>query len=300
MSSAKLGLFVLIGLANLSFYKEWFAAARQGRAVGRPSCGDLLTGLVTDFLDTLGIGSFAPTTAIYRFRGHPSDELIPGTLNAGHNSAALLETIIFVTVIAVDPVLLLSMVLSAAAGAWLGAGIVRRLKRRTIQVIMGLALLIAAAAFVASNLGAFPAGGTAMSLEGWRFGIAVAANFLFGGLMCAGIGLFAPCMITLALLGLHPLGAFPIMTGACALVQPVAATQFLKGNRVAWGPALGLTLGGIVGVLIAAYVVKQLPLAALRWLVAIVVTYAACSMLLLARRSPDASGDSRLLRQQGQ
>lgn len=300
MSSAKLGLFFLIGLANLSFYKEWLLAARRGQTAGRPSGSDLLTGLVTDFLDTLGIGSFAPTTAIYRFRGHPSDELIPGTLNAGHNSAALLETIIFVTVIAVDSVLLLSMVLSAAAGAWFGAGIVRRLQRRAIQIIMGLALLIAAAAFVASNLGAFPAGGTAMSLEGWRFGVAVIANFLFGGLMCAGIGLFAPCMITLALLGLHPLGAFPIMAGACALVQPVAATQFLKANRVAWGPALGLTIGGVAGVLIAAYIVKQLPLAALRWLVAVVVAYAAFSMLHLARGPQVDSSNRRLVRPQGQ
>jgi len=131
---------------------------------------------VTDFLDTLGIGSFAPTTALFKFRGKPADELIPGTLNVGHNASAFLETVLFVTTVSVDPVLLGCMVASATVGAWLGAGLVSRLPRRTIQLFMGVALLIAAFFFVLKNLGALDvAGGTAFALAGWRFVLAVAA-----------------------------------------------------------------------------------------------------------------------------
>jgi uncharacterized membrane protein YfcA len=169
-------------------------------------------------------------------------------------------------------------------GAWLGADVVARLSRRAIQIIMGIALLIAGCVFAAVNLHALPGGGTAMSLGGWRFGLAVGINFVLGALMSAGIGLYAPCMITLALLGMHPIAAFPIMMGACALLQPVASLRFFQTGAFAWGPSLGLTLGGIIGVLVAAFIVKSLDVVYLRWLVIVVVAYAAYAMLRSAAR----------------
>jgi uncharacterized membrane protein YfcA len=249
-----------------------------------PTAGDIAIGFGTDFLDALGIGSFAPTTALFKFRGTPSDELIPGTLNVGHNAAAFVETAVLVTAVAVEPVLLIAMIASATLGAWLGAGVVSGLPRRAIQIFMGVALLTAAIFFVMANFGAFPVGGTAMGLEGWRFGLAVGVNFVLGALMSVGIGPYAPSMVLLALLGLHPLGAFPIMMGTCGIVQPVASLRFFKTGRFAYGPALGLTIGGTVGVLIAIFIVRQLPLLALRWLVIVVVAYAAVSMLRSAFR----------------
>jgi uncharacterized membrane protein YfcA len=145
-------------------------------------------------------------------------------------------------------------------------------------------LTVAGIVFTAINLGALPGGGTAMSLGGWKFALAVGINFVLGALMSAGIGLYAPCMITLALLGMHPLAAFPIMMGACALLQPVAGLRFFQTGKFAWGPSLGLAFGGVIGVLIAAYIVKSLPLIALRWLVIVVIAYAAFAMLRSAAR----------------
>jgi uncharacterized membrane protein YfcA len=139
--------------------------------------------------------------------------------------------------------------------------------------------------FAAINLGALPGGGTAMGLGGWKFGLAVAINFVLGALMSAGIGMYAPCMITLALLGMHPIATFPIMMGACALLQPVASLRFFQTGKFAWGPSLGLAFGGVVGVLIAAYIVKSLPLIWLRWLVIVVIAYAAFAMLRSAVRA---------------
>jgi uncharacterized membrane protein YfcA len=279
VSLPNLALFAALGVVNLMFVTAWVRRGREHARRERPTLGDVLIGLVTDFADALGIGSFAPTTALYKLRGSPADELIPGTLNIGHNAAAFSETVIFTTVVAVDPALLATMVASASLGAWLGAGVVGRLPRRAIQIAMGAALLTAAAFLAMSNLGAFPAGGTAMGLAGWRFGVAVGVNFVLGTLMTIGIGNYAPSVVLLSLLGMHPLGAFPIMMGTCGIVQPIAGLRFIRSGRFAWGPALGLVLGGIVGVLLAVYVVKQLPLRLLRWGVIVVVSYAAASML---------------------
>lgn len=289
MNPAKLGLLGALVVINVAFVIGWVRAARRrtvstSSADAVPTFTDIAIGFVTDFLDALGIGSFAPTTALFKFRGIPPDDLIPGTLNVGHNAAAFVETVFFVTAVAVDPVLLAAMIASATVGAWLGAGVVSRLPRRAIQLFMGAALLTAAVFFLMANLGAFPAGGTAMNLTGWRFGLAVSVNFVLGALMSVGIGAYAPSMVLLALLGLHPLGAFPIMMGTCGLVQPAASLRFFKTGRFAFGPALGLTIGGAVGVVVAIFIVRQLPLIALRWLVIVVVMYAAVSMLRSALR----------------
>ena len=179
------------------------------------------------------------------------------------------------------------MVASATVGAWLGAGVVSRKPRRAIQIFMGVALLIAAVTFVMGNLGAFPVGGMARGLAGGAFVIAVTANFVFGALNTIGIGWYAPSMVVLALLGLNPVTAFPIMMASGGIMLPVAGVRFLRTGRFAWGPALGMTFGGVVGVFIAVFIVKSLPLRALRWLVTVVVAYAAVVMLRSARRAAD-------------
>ena len=113
--------------ATVAFVIGAIRGARRSTTLRRPTAVELLIGFVTDFFDTLGIGSFAPTTAVYKLRRIVPDELIPGTLNVGHTPAAIAEALIFVTAIVVDPLLLVTVVGSAAAGAWLGAGVVARL-----------------------------------------------------------------------------------------------------------------------------------------------------------------------------
>jgi uncharacterized membrane protein YfcA len=278
-------LFSVLALFNMVFFYSWYRSRRTYRGRTRPLIIEILVGTVVSFFDTLGIGSFAPTTAALKFQNRLPDELIPGTLNVGLNTAALLETVIMVTGIAVDPMLLIATVSSAAVGAWLGAGVVSRLPRPAIQLAMGVALLTAGGLFAAKNLHMLPGGGVACTLEGWRFAAAVGANFVFGALMSVGIGLYAPCMIVVTLLGLHPLGAFPIMMAACGLVQPTAGLQFIRTGRFGFGTSIALLIGSIPGVLLAAFVVRQLPLSILRWLVTVVVLYAAVSMLRSFRES---------------
>jgi uncharacterized membrane protein YfcA len=188
-------------------------------------------------------------------------------------------------------VLLMAMVISAGAGAWIGAGIVSRMRRRVIQVFMGVALLLAAGFFTMTNLGVIPPIGSAMGLAGWRFVLAVSANFVLGALMCVGIGNYAPSMALLAFLGMHPIAAYPIMMASDGLLIPVASLGFLRSGRFAPAIAVGLTLGGMVGTIAAFPLVKTLGdhLTLMRWVVTGVIAYAAIAMLRSARASqPDA------------
>ncbi|MGO9425778.1 MAG: TSUP family transporter [Steroidobacteraceae bacterium] len=154
MNSARIIFYLALSLAGVAFIAGAIGAARRRSDRRWPTPIELVVGFVTDFFDTLGIGSFAPTTAIYKLRRMVPDEQIPGTLNVGHTPSAITEALIFVTAIAVDPKLLVTVILSATAGAWLGAGVVSRLPRRAIQITMGIALLIAGSVFAAKNLGA--------------------------------------------------------------------------------------------------------------------------------------------------
>jgi len=245
-------------------------------------------GFVANFLDTLGIGSYAQITALFKMRGRPADELIPGTLNVGGIIPSFVGCWLFVIAITVEPVLLTCMVASAAVGAWIGADIVGRLPRRAIQLFMGAALLIAAVFFLLQNLGISVSPGTAIGLTGWRFGIAIASNFVFGALMCIGIGNYAPTMALLGLLGMNPIAAYPIMMGSDGLLIPVAALGFLRSQRFSHAAALGLTAGGAVGTLCAFPLVNAIGshLSLMRWLVMVVVIYAGVSMLLSAGKRP--------------
>ncbi len=288
MSGALTFLVAAFVIVDVALVMAWAGAIRSRRVGWRPGPGDVAIGIGTCFLDTLGIGNYAQITALYKFRGHPQDELIPGTLNVGLGLPILFSATLFTTSVNVDSGLLLSMVLSAGAGAWLGAGIVSRMQRRMIQLCMGTALIVAACFFTLTNVGVLPPPGTATALGGWRFVVAVSANFVLGALMCAGIGNYAPSMALLAILGMHPLVAYPIMIGSDGVLIPVAGLRFIRSGRFNSPAAMGLTLGGILGTLLAFPLVKTLAghLTLMRWVVIAVILYAAVAML----RSAWASG----------
>jgi uncharacterized membrane protein YfcA len=278
---------VLLGaLAALALFygARWILIIRRTREQSvSPGLLYPAVGFVTNFFDTLGIGSFAPTTSVFKLLRLVPDERIPGTLNAGHALPTVAQALIFIVIVTVDPLTLVAMIVAAIAGAWLGAGIVARLPRRAIQVGMGVALLAAAVLFLLGNLNLIPSGGEALGLRGGLLAFAVAVNFLLGALMTVGVGLYAPCLILVSLLGVNPVAAFPIMMGSCAFLMPIAGLRFIASGRYELRAASGLALGGIPGVLLAAFVVKQLPLLWLRWLVVFVVLYAAQAMLRAAR-----------------
>jgi uncharacterized membrane protein YfcA len=288
MNIGTLALLCALGALTLWYIARWYLLERErardpAALAGRPGITDGLIGFVTNFFDTLGIGSFAPTTAIFKLQHRPPDEQIPGTLNAGHALATVTQALIFITAVTVDLTTLIGMIAAAVLGAWLGVSVVARLPRRAIQVGLGVALFISALLFLSRNLGWMPGGGDALALHGGRLLFAIGVNFVLGALMMLGVGLYAPCLILVSLLGMNPLAAFPIMMGACAFLMPIGGARFIQANRYSLRSALGLALGGIPGVLAAAFIVKSLPILWLRWLVTVVVLYAALLMLNSAR-----------------
>jgi len=279
MLTPKNGLLLLLAAFGLAYVDAWARATLPWW----PRPLENLIGFVTNFFDTLGIGSFAPTTSAYKLKNIVPDRIIPGTLNVGHTPAVIVQAFIFMSIIEVEIVTLTALIGASVAGAWLGAGVVASWPRRKIQIGMGAALLVAALLMLMTQFDLFPVGGEALGLDGTLLVVAVVGNFILGALMTLGIGMYAPSMIMISLLGMNPAVAFPIMMGSCAFLMPVGSIRFLRADAYALRPALGLVLGGIPAVLVAAFIVGSLPIDYVRWLVVVVVTYTAISMLRSAR-----------------
>src|SRR5881409_117214 len=275
------GLLAALSALTAVFVAGWSRMLVSSKErPGFPNSLQIGVGAFTNFFDTLGIGSYATTTTLFRFFKIVDDRVIPGTLNVGHALPTVVQTFIYTSIIPVDVITLFAMIGASVLGAWLGAGVVARWPRRTVQIGMGMALLVAAGLMFMTQLKLFPGGGEALGVAGVKLVIAVVVNFMLGALMTLGIGLYAPCMILVSLLGMNPKAAFPIMMGSCAFLMPVGGLRFIREQSYSLRAAFGLALGGIPGVVLAAYIVKELPLDAVRWLVIAVVIYTAVSMVL--------------------
>jgi len=292
-------LLAALGVLTAVFVGLWGRAVASVRGEAPSPATDarvptplgITIGAVTNFFDTLGIGSFATTTAMFRAFKMVPDRIIPGTLNVGHTLPTVVQAFFYISVIPVDVTTLVAMIAAAVAGAYFGAGIVAGWSKRKVQIGMGFALLAAAVFFTMRNLGLFPAGSSAIGVSGTLLAVAVAGNFLLGALMSLGIGLYAPCMILVSLLGMSETTAFPIMMGSCAFLMPVGSLKFITERAYSLRVALGLAIGGIPGVIVAAKIVKSMDLVTVRWLVIVVVVYTAVTMLYSAFAQQPTAGD---------
>ena len=294
----KSALLVALGVLTATYLVVWVRSVQRAGGRGpagegpRPGARHLLIGFVTNFLDTLGIGSFATTTSMFRFGKVVEDRLIPGTLNVGHTAPTVVQAFIYISIVTADMTTLVAMIAASVFGAWLGAGIVAGWSRRKVQIGMGSALLVAAVLFTYKNLPSITGQPNLLSggdigtthLEGMRLVIGVVGNFALGALMTLGIGMYAPCMILVGLLGMSPAAAFPIMMGSCAFLMPIATSRFVEKRAYALKPSLGLAIGGIPAVLVAAFLVVNMDVTIMRWLVVVVVTIAATMMLRSAAK----------------
>ncbi len=287
----KNALFITIGIFTVSYLVIWLSAIIRGDGHRRHAPGllDAGIGFFANFLDTLGIGSFATTSSLFKLGKLVPDEQIPGTMNVGHTLPTVTEAFIYVGLVQVDPTTLISLIAASAVGAWLGAGVVSHWPRRKVQIGMGSVLVLAACLMLMSVFHWGPGGGNAMGLTGPKLVAGILGNALLGALMTLGIGLYAPCMILVYMLGMNPLAAFPIMMGSCAFLMPVGSTRFIRTGSYNLKSALGLAIGGIPGVLIAAFIVKSLPLDAVKWLVIAVVLYTSFMMLRSAHKERGTS-----------
>jgi len=283
------GLFVAFAaFFGIIFGRDVVKANKEGKMEEDISFGkSIATGFVTDFGDTLGIGSFAPTVAMFKFlKIKVPDRLIPGTLNVSHTIPVLLEAFIFTAVIKVDPLTLTVLIASAVVGSYIGAGIIAKLDEKKVQLIMGIALAVTAIIMLLSHpwVDMMPGGGTATGLTGVKLVIGAVGNFILGALMTAGIGLYGPCMALVYFLGMSPAVAFPIMMGSCAMLMPVASSKFIKEEAYSKKASLGIVIGGVIGVIVAIKFFQGLPMDILKLLVVAVIAYTAVTMLMSATK----------------
>jgi len=280
-------LFVTLAVLVAIYIARWWTALSRSRSLppgpldraAAPGLTHTAIGFITNFFDTLGIGSFATTTTIYKLRRLVPDERIPGTMLVGHTLPVVVQAFAFISVISVDPSQLVLLIVAMMAGGWIGGGAASRLPRRVIQITMATGLLLAGLFMTMGMLNLYPAGGTALSLTPARLVVALVANFVLGTLVTLGIGSYGPSLVLFSLLGMEPRAAFPIMMGSGAFMGTVAAMRFVRSGRYSAPAALGLTLGGIPAVLIAVWLVRSLPLDVVRWGVIVVVLYTALTLI---------------------
>lgn len=278
-------LKTLLGLMSgfFSFYYFRDVIRNRESILEKGLTARLGVGLFTNFLDTLGIGSFAQQTALFKFFKVVDDRLIPGTMNVGNTIPTVAQAFIFMTAVDIDSVTLISVAAAASFGALLGAGVVARLQRRKIQLGMGIGLLLVGLVILSGLLNFLPLGGEAIGLSGWKLVIIVVMSFIFGALQTIGVGFYAPCMAMVYALGMHPLTAFPLMMTSTALLMLAGSSRFIKENAYDRKTAIALTIAGTAGVFLAAYVVKSLPLVVLKWIVCVVVFYTSAWMFRSAQ-----------------
>jgi uncharacterized membrane protein YfcA len=297
--TALLTALAALSVAFVGFWTNAVVVARRARKASPdadhatdarlPSPLQVAVGFFTNFFDALGIGSFATSTTIFRWFKMVPDRIIPGTLNVGHALPTVVQAFIFTKLIPVDELTLFSMIAAAVLGAWLGAGVVAKWPKRKVQIGMGIALLAAATFMFMRQLSLFPPGSAEIGVRGTSLAIAIGGNFALGALMTLGIGLYAPCMILVGLLGMSEKTAFPIMMGSCAFLMPVGSVRFIREQSYSLRNAVGLAVGGVFGSYVAAKFFESLDIYTVRWLVIVVVVYTAITMLLSARADRTAA-----------
>lgn len=283
-------LLALLVIAGAIFAYFFFTDYKKAQAAGQlEKEGSVmafsLTGFWVNFFDTLGIGGFAPMTAILKQFKLVNDRILPGTLNTAMCIPVIVEALLFIKEVKVDSLTLVSMLSAAIVGAMCGAGVVAKMDEKKVQKYMSIALFMVVIIMLAGKFKLMPVGGEEVGLTGTKLIIAIIGNLILGALMTLGIGLYAPCMALVYALGMSPLVAFPIMMGSCAFLMPGASIRFIKANAYNRKATMILTITGVIGVIVAAYLVKSLPLNMLTWLVIGVIAYTAIKLFIDSKKT---------------
>jgi uncharacterized membrane protein YfcA len=242
-------------------------------------------GLVSQFLGTFGVSDFAFNTVAFRLTKTVEDKKIPGTLNAACVIPVAFMALAYITVIKVDVLTLVVLIIAQTTGSYLTPRIVVRLPVGKIRFGIAIGLLCAAFFILAGKLQLIPSGGSLTGLVGLKLALAALAVFIYGALNNIGIGSYAPTMATVYALGIDPRVAFPIMMGGCTFSCAVGSMEFVRLGGYSRKPTLWISTVGLLGVAAAVYLVKSMDVETIKWVVFVVVLYAALDLLAQALRS---------------
>jgi len=240
-----------------------------------------LTGSIAYFCDTLGIGSFAVATALLHHFKLIKNKNLPGTLNVSSVMPILVESAIFISIIKVEPLTITLMVVGMCLGSWICASIVNKIPERMICLIISISLFIAATVLILKQFSLLPMDYAGeIGLTGIKLAIATFCSFIIGVLGAMGIGAYAPFLATSLILGLSARATFPIMMSAAALAGGFASIKFIKTGNYDRKVSLYMMTFAVIGVLIAAFIVKTLPLKVLNWVAIFIIYYTSFNLFL--------------------
>lgn len=275
-----LAIVLINGLFAITFIRDLVANKEEAKAEPAPTIPLAISSFFMFFLSTFGISDFAISTVLYRKLDWVSMKKLPGTLNTQCVLPVAVMALAYISSIEIDVLTLALCIVAQILGAYVGPRFVVKLPAKTIRKFVGFGLIIATMIIVANNLNLVPSGGVATSLRGFKLVIAVVALFTYGALNNIGIGSYALTMVTVHALGLNPGVAFPIMMGAATFSVPVGSMQFIKFKEYSRKITLSAATFGVIGVLFAVTIVKNLDLSMLQWLVAVILAYSGIDMLL--------------------
>lgn len=257
---------------------------------GKQWAAGFTVGIVANFLDTLGCGSYAPSTFMYKIFNQMDDIDIPGTLNIGDTFPVIFEAFIFTASVDCDPLFLWIMYACAAIGSFGFATIVTKWPRNKIRYTLGVIMVLLSVIMLCKNMGVGPFGvvGTLTGLSGWKLIVAAGLNILWGALMDIGFGLYAPCMATCLLLGVDASACFPVFMGSCACLMPACSIAFIKTHRYDVSHTIGNAVGGCIGVFIAWKFVTNLPMFWLINLICVVLVWTSYTLISAANKDKKA------------
>lgn len=280
------GTFAVIFIRDLArHWKETFQEAGNPVAVA-------ISSLVIFFLSTFGISDFAISASLYPKTKWVSDKKLPGTMNTQCVIPVAVMALAYISTINVDLATLIIAIAAQVIGAYISPRFVAKAPVNTIKKFVITGLFIAAALIIAGKIGIYPAGGTASGLTGFKLVALGVLSLVFGALNNIGIGSYALTMATVYALGLNPTIAFPIMMGACTFSVPVGSMQFIKLNDYSRKITLATSTFGVLGVLVAVFIVKSLNVSVLQWIVVAIIVYSAVTMLLsLKKTAPREAAD---------
>jgi uncharacterized membrane protein YfcA len=245
------------------------------------------------FFSSFGISDFAVSTILYRKMKWLTDKRLPGTLNTQCVIPVAVMALAFISVIQVDIVTLSICIIAQVIGAYFGPRFVVKLTPRSIRIFMGTGLMIATLFILISKFHFIPSGGTAIALSHTKLAIAAGCLFVFGALNNIGIGSYAPTMMTIYALGMNPAVAFPIMMGAATFSVPIGSMEFIKYGQYSRKITLFAATFGVLGVLMGVYLINQLDVSLLQWIVAAILFYSGISMLIYEFKSTHATPTMR-------
>lgn len=236
-----------------------------------------LSQIVIYFLSTFGISDFAISTALYPKVGWVSIKKLPGTLNTQCVIPVFVMSLAYISTITVGIKTLVVCIVCQVVGAYLGPRFVVKLPEHIIRIFVVAGLLVATALILGGKFGWIPSNGTATDLNGWKLWTTGILMFVYGALNNIGIGSYALTMATVYAMGMNPVAAFPIMMGGCTFSVSVGSMQFIKLDDYSRKITLS-SVAGIIGVLLAVFVVKSLNTSLIQWIVVIVLLYSAISL----------------------